>query len=45
MFLFQAQYQTWYAGGVNDLVYFAAYVALSLALMEFDILGKKLAQK
>ena len=42
MFLYQAQYQTWYAGGLNDLVYFTAYVALSLALLEFDVLGKKL---
>lgn len=44
-FLFQAQYETWYAGGVNDLMYFTAYVVLSLALIEFDILGKKLVQK
>lgn len=41
-FLYQAQRGWWYAGGVNDLIYLIAYVCMTLALMEFDGLVKRL---
>lgn len=36
MFLYQAKMGTWYAGGVNDLIYLSAYTIMSIAIVQFS---------
>lgn len=41
-FLYQASRGIWYAGGINDYMYLVAYFIMTLAILQFDVVYKKL---
>ena len=42
VFLYQANAGTWYAGGINDFMYFTSYFIMSLALLELGSVFEKI---
>jgi hypothetical protein len=44
MFLYQANAGTWYAGGVNDYMYFVSYFLMTLALITMGSVFKKIKE-
>ena len=42
VFLYQANAGTWYAGGINDFMYFTSYFIMSLALLELGSVVEKI---
>ena len=44
-FLYQVKNETWAPGGINDLIYLISYALMSLSLLKFESVVKKLDKK
>lgn len=41
-FLYQASREIWYAGGINDYMYLCSYLIMTLAIIRFNSIFKKI---